>query len=91
VAYCSELVYLAYFLRQFPLLQWYRHDVDMANITGHSHWGMIGFISATVELFALFGLLQRQHTHTVVVDSGERKLLAQKSRMLTSGLMPSRK
>jgi hypothetical protein len=56
VAYCSELVYLAFFLRQFPLLQWYRRDVDMANITGHSHWGMVGFIVATVELFALFGL-----------------------------------
>ena len=56
VAYCSELVYLAYFLRQFPLLQWYRRDVDMANITGHSHWGMVGFIVATIELFTLFGL-----------------------------------
>src|SRR5947209_4299228 len=56
VAYCSELVYLAFFLRQFPLLQWYRRDVDMANITGHSHWGMVGFIVATVELFALFGV-----------------------------------
>lgn len=55
VAYCSELVYLAYFLRQFPLLQWYRRDVDMANITGHSHWGMVGFVVATIELFALFG------------------------------------
>lgn len=56
VAYCSELAYLAFFLRQFPLLQWYRRDVDMANITGHSHWGMVGFVVAVVELFTLFGL-----------------------------------
>ncbi len=55
-AYCTELVYLAYFLRQFPLLQWYRRDVDMANITGHSHWGMVGFIAACVELFALLAI-----------------------------------
>lgn len=56
LAYCSEMAYLAFFVRQFPILQWYRRDVDMANITGHSHWGMIGFVVATIELFTLFGI-----------------------------------
>ncbi|HEX6508551.1 MAG TPA: hypothetical protein VF221_13060 [Chloroflexota bacterium] len=55
-AYCSELAYLGFFLRQFPLLHWYRRDVDMGNITGHSHWGMVGFVVATIELFTLFGI-----------------------------------
>jgi hypothetical protein len=52
---CSELVYLGYFVGQYPLLQYYEHDTDMGIITGHSHVGFTLFVGAVTLLFGLFG------------------------------------
>jgi hypothetical protein len=50
-----ELLYLLYFVHQFPLLQYYRVDIDMGYITGHSHSGFEQFVVVFSILFALFG------------------------------------
>jgi len=50
-----ELVYLLYFVWQFPLLRYYRTDIDMGTITGHSHAGFVAFVASFILLFALLG------------------------------------
>jgi len=50
-----ELVYLLYFVGQFPLLRYYRADIDMGTITGHSHAGFVAFVASFILLFALLG------------------------------------
>jgi hypothetical protein len=51
-----EVFLLLYFLRQFPLLRYYRGDIDMGGITAHSHLGFLQFIGVVSILFALFGV-----------------------------------
>lgn len=50
-----ELVYLLYFVGQFPLLRYYRADIDMGTITGHSHAGFAAFVASFILLFVLLG------------------------------------
>lgn len=50
-----ELLYLGYFVRTFPLLQYYQGLTDMGYITGHSHVGFTSFVLVLSMLFALFG------------------------------------
>jgi hypothetical protein len=52
----SELFYVFFFVRQFPLLQYYHGLIDMAQITGHSHTGFAQFVIVYSVLFMLFGL-----------------------------------
>jgi hypothetical protein len=56
----TELVYLLYFVAQFPLLGHYRQDTDIGTITGHSHAGFVLFIAAISILFLLFALACRE-------------------------------
>ena len=51
----SELAYALYFLHQFPLLTYYRQDIDMGGITGHSRSGFWIFIIVFTCLFLLTG------------------------------------
>src|SRR5712692_839688 len=56
-----ELLYVLYFVRQFPLLRYYSGPyVDMGHITGHSHGAFWTFILIFAALFGLFGLAWRQ-------------------------------
>lgn len=50
-----ETLLLLYFLRQFPLLRYYRLDIDMGGITAHSHLAFMQFVGVVSILFALFG------------------------------------
>lgn len=52
---CCEFAYLGYFVRQFPLLQYYRQDIDMGGITGHSHAGFMAFVGIFTALFLVVG------------------------------------
>jgi len=56
----TELLYLLYFVGQFPLLDHYRRDTDIGTITGHSHSGLVLFIAAISILFLLFALACRE-------------------------------
>lgn len=51
-----ELVYLLYFLRQFPLLRYYRRDLSIGDITQHGRAAMVVFVLTVSLLFALFAL-----------------------------------
>jgi alpha-1,6-mannosyltransferase len=51
-----ELVYLFYFVRQFPLTQYYQELIDVGGITHHSPTGFMLFVVALTLAFALFGL-----------------------------------
>lgn len=51
-----ELICLLYFVREFSLLQYYRHDTDLGGITNHSHAGFVAFVTVFVVLFALMAL-----------------------------------
>ena len=54
---CSEILYLLYFVRQFPLLHlWNKPYQDMGQITGHTHSAFVSFVGVMVWLFVLFGL-----------------------------------
>lgn len=50
-----EFLYLLYFVRQFPLLQYFHGLTDMGYITNHSHAGFTVFLVVFTILFALFG------------------------------------
>jgi hypothetical protein len=56
----TELVYLFYFVVQFPLLGHYRQDTDIGIITGHSGGAFVLFIAAIGILFLLFALACRE-------------------------------
>ena len=49
----SEAIYLLYFVRQFSLLAYYREDIDMGGITGHSPLGFWLFVVVFTVLFLL--------------------------------------
>jgi hypothetical protein len=51
----SELVYLVYFVGQFPLLRYYRRDTDLGTITGHGHGAFVLFVAMICLLFVFFG------------------------------------
>jgi hypothetical protein len=50
-----ESLYILYFVRQFPLLKYYRGLTDMGYILGHSHAGFTMFVVVLSVLFILFG------------------------------------
>ncbi len=52
----SELIYLFYLLRDFPLASYSQKLTDMGGITGFSHQGFLTFIIAFSFLFVVFGL-----------------------------------
>jgi len=52
----SELIYLFYLLRDFPLASYSQKLTDMGGITGFSHQGFLTFIIAFSFLFVIFGL-----------------------------------
>lgn len=56
----SEILYLFYLLRQFPLLRFYQDLTDMGIINGYSHSGFLLFALLFSILFALFGLAWRE-------------------------------
>lgn len=51
----AESIYVLYFVRSFPLLSYFRQDIDMGAITGHSHAGFSAFVIAFAFLFLLLG------------------------------------
>jgi alpha-1,6-mannosyltransferase len=51
-----ELLYLLYFVRQFPLTQYYRELIDVGGITNHSPGGFTLFVVVLTVAFALFGM-----------------------------------
>lgn len=58
---CSEILYLLYFVRQFPLLSLWSHPYqDMGQITGHTHGAFASFLAVMIWLFVMFGLALRQ-------------------------------
>jgi len=50
-----ELIYLFYFVRGFPLLQYYHGLFDLGGITGRSHQGFAAFTAMVGLLYILFG------------------------------------
>ncbi len=52
----SELIYLLYFVRQFPLLPYSHQDLDMGDISNHSHAAFWGFVYSFTVLFLLLGI-----------------------------------
>lgn len=66
----SELVYLLYFLRQFPLVRYYQVDIDMGTIMQHTHLAFVGYIAAMTILFVCAGLAWRE-----VRDTRDRSVL----------------
>lgn len=62
-----EAVLLLYFVRQFPLLRYYRRDSDLGSMTGYSHPAFIqfvGFISLLLVLMALaWAITARKRDH----------------------------
>ncbi len=59
-----ELLYLFYFVRQFPLLQHYQELLDLGGITNHSPTGFMMFVVTMTVAFALFGMaLWRTFNH----------------------------
>ncbi len=59
-----ELLYLFYFVRQFPLTQYYQELIDVGGITNHSPTGFMRFVVALTVAFALFGMaLWRTFSH----------------------------
>lgn len=57
---CSELIYLLYFVRQFPLLRFYRQSLSLGLIAGESPRAAATFIGEFALLFLLAGLAWRQ-------------------------------
>ncbi|HCI80605.1 MAG TPA: hypothetical protein DHW02_13045, partial [Ktedonobacter sp.] len=51
-----EILYLAYLVRQFPLLRYYQGLRDIGGITDHSYSGLTLFAVVFLCLFALFGV-----------------------------------
>jgi hypothetical protein len=51
-----ELLYLLYFVRQFPLTQYYQELIDVGGITNHSATGFTLFVVVLTVAFALFGM-----------------------------------
>lgn len=51
-----EAIYLLYFLRRFPLTRYYRGDIDLGTITGHTPTAFLQFIGFVSVLFVLFAL-----------------------------------
>lgn len=70
LAVLTELIYIVAFLRQFPLLQYYRGDIDMGAITGHSHAGYDLFVGAIGALFVLLAIAWHQ-----VQSHGDERLV----------------
>jgi hypothetical protein len=56
IGIASELIYVLYFLRQFPLSKYYRSDLTLGDITHSTHPALLIFVLLTLALFALFGL-----------------------------------
>ncbi|MBV9280267.1 MAG: DUF2029 domain-containing protein [Chloroflexi bacterium] len=52
----SELVYLLYFLRQFPLTRYYHRDANLADLTAYSRPAFVAFLACISLLFALLAL-----------------------------------
>lgn len=55
-----ELLYLLYFVWQFPLLRYYRGLTDLGGITSHSSYAFGFFVFIFIVLFGLFSLALRQ-------------------------------
>ncbi len=51
-----EAIYLLYFMRRFPLVRYYRGDIDLGAITNHSHAGFLQFTASFTALFILLGV-----------------------------------
>lgn len=52
-----EIVYLGYFVRRFPVLQYYRGPyMDLGQISGHTRPALVGYVIACTTLFVLYGL-----------------------------------
>lgn len=52
----AELIYLLYFLREFPLLAYYRRDLTLGDITHSSHRALLVFVCLTFAVFLAFAL-----------------------------------
>jgi hypothetical protein len=58
-----ELLYMLYFVRQFPLLKYYHSSTDMGYILGHSHAGFAVFVVVFSVLFTLLGFAWWEARH----------------------------
>lgn len=65
----TEIIYLVAFLFQFPLLRYYRIDVDMGQLTRHSFAGFAMFVGSFTLLFIILTLGTR------VCRPGDRTML----------------
>ena len=63
VGLSCELLYILYFVRQFPLLKYYQGLTDMGYILEHSHTGFTMFVVALSVLFILFGFACLEARH----------------------------